>query len=269
MKRLLPLLALLAVTVAGCSLGQPKQASDVADVSATLNADIGSNQGGEVKYWFRYGTTTEYGTVTPDRTVQFPAGHDTSGDMIAVSEPITGLEPNTTYHFQVCTSPGVEPGSRGCTPQDRTFKTGSLSDNVEGSGTLEWSHAPPGSITTFDVEASSGGGGEDASGTFSFSNSATDTFPAQSFNGTVSCLNIGGGAGLATLGGVITGSTFSGIFQVGERLRFTVKDGEQIAGDDAFSDLYVASGPGDCATVLTNHDLLSGDILVHNDTLTP
>ena len=112
----------------------------------------------------------------------------------------------------------------------------------------------PGSITTFDVEASSEGGGEDASGTFSFSNSATDTFPAQSFNGTVSCLNIGGGAGLATLGGVITGSTFSGIFQVGERLRFAFKDGEQIAGDDAFSDLYVASGRWrlrDCAYQLT------------------
>ncbi|MBN1530813.1 MAG: PD40 domain-containing protein [Thermoleophilaceae bacterium] len=123
MKRLLLSLVLLAAT-AGCSLGQAGPASDLTETTATLNADIGSNQGGEVTYWFRYGTTTDYGTVTPDRTLDFPEGHIVSDPMIPVSEPVTGLEPNTTYHFQVCTSPGIEPGSRGCTPQDHTFTTG-------------------------------------------------------------------------------------------------------------------------------------------------
>jgi lysophospholipase L1-like esterase len=40
-----------------------------------------------------------------------------------VSEPISSLAPGTTYHYRVCTSPGAQPGSRGCTPQDRTFAT--------------------------------------------------------------------------------------------------------------------------------------------------
>ena len=40
-----------------------------------------------------------------------------------VSEPISSLAPGTTYHYRVCTSPGAQPGSRGCTQQDRTFTT--------------------------------------------------------------------------------------------------------------------------------------------------
>ena len=131
MKRLL-LLALPALALAGCSLAQPRPATYVSDAGATLNAEVSSNQGGEVLYWFRYGTTADYGEVTPDRTLQFPPGHRAEDPPITVSEPIGGLEPNTTYHFQVCSSPGAEPGSRGCIDQDRTFTTGATGTGRSG-----------------------------------------------------------------------------------------------------------------------------------------
>ena len=61
----------LAVVLSGCSLGTAKPATYVTDISATLNAEVSSNQGGEVLYWFEWGTTTEYGNVTPDRALDF------------------------------------------------------------------------------------------------------------------------------------------------------------------------------------------------------
>ena len=128
----------------GCSLGDSKPATDVSDVSATLNADVGSNQAGEVTYWFRYGETTTYDTVTPDRTVTFPQGHNANGPKIPVSQSISGLEPETTYHFQICTSPGAQAGSRGCAPQNRTFTTAAALDIS----------AEPGLYPAFDPQSS-------------------------------------------------------------------------------------------------------------------
>lgn len=118
------MLAAGVLAVSGCALGTPVAATNVTDISATLNADIGSNQSGAALYWFRYGTTTDYGTTTPDRTLTFPAGHTSNDPRVPVSEPLSGLAPDTTYHYEVCTSPGAQPGSRGCSPQDKTFTTG-------------------------------------------------------------------------------------------------------------------------------------------------
>ena len=110
--------------VSGCSLGTAKPATYVTDISATLNAEVSSNQAGEVLYWFEYGTTTEYGNVTPDRSLTFSEGHTSDDPPVPVSEPIAGLEPDTTYHYRACSSPGAEAGSRGCTNLDQTFTTG-------------------------------------------------------------------------------------------------------------------------------------------------
>ena len=40
-----------------------------------------------------------------------------------VSEPISGLAADTTYHYRICTSPGAQAGSRGCVKQDERFTT--------------------------------------------------------------------------------------------------------------------------------------------------
>lgn len=62
--------------------------------SATLNGTVRPN-GAPTRYFFEYGTTTAYGSVTPTAN----AG---SGSVdIPVSAAIGGLEPNTTYHFRI------------------------------------------------------------------------------------------------------------------------------------------------------------------------
>jgi hypothetical protein len=123
MRRYLPLLALLGLVLSGCSLGQPTPPDSVTDDGAALKGNVFSNQAGEVTYWFEYGTTTAFGTATPDRTIEFPEGTTASDPPVPVSETISGLEPGTTYFYRICTSPGVEPGSRGCVNQHETFTT--------------------------------------------------------------------------------------------------------------------------------------------------
>jgi glucose/arabinose dehydrogenase len=102
----------VAVVVAGCAVTEP--ATDVSDSAATLTALIAPG-GNPTTYWFRYGTTTSYGTETPRRD----AGSGTAGRR--VNERITGLTPDTLYHYQACysNSAGSSCGS------DVTFRTGS------------------------------------------------------------------------------------------------------------------------------------------------
>ena len=110
---------------------------------------------GEVTYWFEYGTTSEFGTATPDKTVTFPEGHDANGPKMQVSESITGLQPNTTYHYRICTSPGVQPGSRGCVNQEQTFTTDAT---IVDSTVSEFSAGTPGSDTYVGATGSGTGG---------------------------------------------------------------------------------------------------------------
>jgi hypothetical protein len=87
-------------------------ASAVTNTTATLNGKVDPN-GSATTYHFEYGTTTQYGTVTPDAS----AGE---GDVAApASADVTGLTANTTYHFRI-----VATNAGGTTNgADRTFKT--------------------------------------------------------------------------------------------------------------------------------------------------
>jgi hypothetical protein len=86
-------------------------ATDVGSDSATLNGVVNPNKE-DTAYHFEYGTTTSYGSVTPDGVVGGNAGKD-------VSATVTGLAPNTTYHYRlVATNPsGSDQGA------DMTFTT--------------------------------------------------------------------------------------------------------------------------------------------------
>jgi hypothetical protein len=95
-------LALAAVGLAGCALVEPRPPSGVGDTSVTLNGTVDSTLEGDTDYWFRYGTTTAYGSQTPRRTVFI----DADDDPRPVSEPVSGLSPNTTYHWQLCAEDG-------------------------------------------------------------------------------------------------------------------------------------------------------------------
>ena len=107
------LLAIAAVT-ASCVSGDTDPATDVTDKAATLHGH-GSAGGQATQWWFKYGKTTGYGTETAHRS----AGSGTNQQ--AVSERVTGLAPDTLYHYRICAS---NPSGSGC-GKDLTLKTGS------------------------------------------------------------------------------------------------------------------------------------------------
>jgi hypothetical protein len=70
--------------------------SEVTATTAKLETEINPH-GLETTYSFRYGTTTAYGSQTP--LPPAPLGEGTAE--VSRSSAISGLEPSTTYHFQV------------------------------------------------------------------------------------------------------------------------------------------------------------------------
>lgn len=87
-------------------------AAAVDDVEATLTGSVNPH-GLATTYFFNYGTTTAYG----QKTGQASAG---SGNVaVPVSALLTGLLPETTYHFQLV----AENGSGTATGADQTFTT--------------------------------------------------------------------------------------------------------------------------------------------------
>jgi hypothetical protein len=87
-------------------------ASSVTSAQATLNATVNPNAAEVTECKFEYGTTTSYGQSAP--CMPSP-GSGTSP--VAVSASVTGLSPNTTYHFRISatSSGGTSKGS------DQTF----------------------------------------------------------------------------------------------------------------------------------------------------
>ncbi len=75
-------------------------------------------------YVFQYGTSAAYG----GQTSLAPAGNGTIG--IKLSQSVTGLQPDTTYHYRI-----VAVNSAGTTDGgDRTFKTASVPLSVQIAG---------------------------------------------------------------------------------------------------------------------------------------
>lgn len=90
-------------------------ASSVKDVKATLNGEVNPHAV-QTDYYFEYGPTTSYGTKVPV-TEDGEAGEE--NELVPVSQNITGLSPNTTYHFRLVAinEKGEDKG------EDATFKT--------------------------------------------------------------------------------------------------------------------------------------------------
>ena len=98
-----------AATKPGVSTGG---ASKVTITTATLTGKVNPH-GAPTTYFFQYGTTTAYGSRTPDAA----AGAGTAA--VSAAAPIAGLGPNTKYHYRL-----VARNSLGTTVGgDRTFTT--------------------------------------------------------------------------------------------------------------------------------------------------
>lgn len=106
----------LGATSAWASGGKPEiKATGVSNVThsgALLTGKI-KPRGSDTSYVFEYGTTKSYGAQTA------PAFLASGGSEIPVSAAVTGLAPETTYHFRLVATndDGVERGP------DKTFKT--------------------------------------------------------------------------------------------------------------------------------------------------
>jgi DNA-binding beta-propeller fold protein YncE len=88
-------------------------AAPVGTITATLHAQVNANNSATT-YHFEYGSDTSYGTSTPDASAG--SGY---GDQDSTAD-ITGLQPDTVYHFRVVADNGT---GGPVTSADKTFKT--------------------------------------------------------------------------------------------------------------------------------------------------
>jgi hypothetical protein len=234
-RRFLFALSLIAVAGTGCAVGVRQPATNVTDTGATLNGTVLSTTGGPGSWYIEYGPTPARTESTPVRTIDFEVN-----EIEPVSEPVTGLEPGTTYHFAVCAEDGENPGQPFCSP-DRTFTSlAAAGDSARGAGrSLDF---------TFDFAASSGPSGENPTGTFS------GEYADFHLEGPVICLNVDGNA--ATLVFTHDNPNF------GRWAKVTVVDNGPAALDTIAA--VTNSLPQDCSTRETTleQSLFDGDIAV-------
>ncbi len=100
------------VTVVSPPTVTTNSASSIASSSATLRGSI-NPKGGATNSWFEWGLTTAYDNTTALQ----PLGSGNTA--VSINQMITGLAPNTTYHFRAVgeNSAGITYGT------DRTFNT--------------------------------------------------------------------------------------------------------------------------------------------------
>jgi DNA-binding beta-propeller fold protein YncE len=90
------------------------QATEVNATNARLRAVVNPN-GSETAYHFEYGTDTSYGQNAPVPDVSFGSG----SELTATTQLISGLQPDTTYHYRLHAENGAGPMDS----DDHTFHT--------------------------------------------------------------------------------------------------------------------------------------------------
>ena len=123
-------------------------ASDLAQTSATLNAAVNPEGATVSDCHFDYGASVSYGSTVPCIS---PPGSGTSP--VEVSAALSGLSPDTTYHFQIlATNPGGTSSSADQTfatpPNPPSVITGAASDLAPSSATLHATVNPEGATVS-------------------------------------------------------------------------------------------------------------------------
>ncbi|HEY3759686.1 MAG TPA: hypothetical protein VGL37_07970 [Solirubrobacteraceae bacterium] len=220
---------------------QTEAASGVAKDSATLHGSL-SPDGADAHYYFQYGETSEYGSISP-------ALPGTDAGSASKAEPaettLTGLLGSTTYHYRI-----VAVNSFGTTyGEDMTFTTLPAVDDVQ-------------------TEAASAIGVSGATLNGSLSPDGTDAhyyfqYGETSEYGTTSPAPPGVDAGSAskpehaqtTVGGLYASTTYH--YRIVANSSFGTTDGE----DETFTTLGVAPTVDDQPPTVTN--VLRASVLVH------
>ncbi len=160
---------------------------------ATLSGTVFSSTGGTTDYWFRYGTTTSYGSQTPTKSVEIEGDEGKP-----VSEVLRGLDPGTAYHVQMCAQDDDE---RRVCGKDQTFTTLN-EDSLTGrySNTTCFSGFPPYCTTIVSIfDAYRGPSGGNLHGNYSVVTSDTLEGGGQAtYEWELTCLNVEGSR--ATIG---------------------------------------------------------------------
>jgi plastocyanin len=130
----------LTFTTPGPPLATTSPATPIGNVNATLRGSV-NPRGHPTTYFFKYGETASYGQTTSVAS----AGSGSSST--PVSAPLTGLSPETTYHFLL-----VANNSSGeATGSDQTFTTTSTPvDTTDPQTTINSKPADPTNSSTVE-----------------------------------------------------------------------------------------------------------------------
>jgi phosphodiesterase/alkaline phosphatase D-like protein len=126
----------------------------VGQSTATVNGTVNPN-GQATTYHFEYGTTTAYGSTAP-----IPDGSaGSSGAVQSESQPLSGLSPNTTYHYRLVatnatgTTQGLDQQfTTAPAPVAPTVTTAAASGVDDTDATLNGSVNPQGQNVTYHFE---------------------------------------------------------------------------------------------------------------------
>jgi hypothetical protein len=131
MRRWCPLILIAMLGLSGCAIGVPGPPYKVKTTSATLPGELRSSVDGPLEWWFKYGTDASHSAGdTPHHVLNMPAD-----SRVWISQPLTGLAPDTQYHYQLCVKDQEEDPPRTVCSADRTFDT--AGDFVYGEAKYE------------------------------------------------------------------------------------------------------------------------------------
>jgi lysophospholipase L1-like esterase len=113
-------LGVLAFVLAGCAIGIPGAPTDVTATSATLHSSIYSTIDGPTEAWFSYGEGTDPANWSDSAHQTIDV---TTRDTYPLSAPVTGLDPGTTYHWQICARDQQTPAPNKVCSATQSFTT--------------------------------------------------------------------------------------------------------------------------------------------------